>query len=75
MNDTGRRRDNFLKPARVQEALLAWPGKKRAAIILTMCESVSRAEATRVLSCSETTVLWRIFAARKKLKRCREVYD
>jgi len=54
--------------ARVQEALLALPAKQRAAVILTTYQGMNHAEAARVLCCSETTVSWRVFAARKKLR-------
>ena len=54
--------------AKVQAALLLLPDKQRAAIILTVYEEMSHAEAARVLGCSETTVSWRVFTARKKLK-------
>lgn len=53
----------------VQAALLKLPAKQRAAIILTVYEGQSHAEAARALRCSETTVSWRIFSARRKLKR------
>lgn len=55
--------------ARVQEALLALPPKQRAAVILTTYEGMNHAEAARALNCSETTVSWRIFMARKQLKK------
>jgi RNA polymerase sigma-70 factor (ECF subfamily) len=55
--------------ARVQEALLALPPKQRAAVILTTYEGMNHAEAARTLGCSETTVSWRIFMARKQLKK------
>ncbi|MGO9243152.1 MAG: RNA polymerase sigma factor [Verrucomicrobiia bacterium] len=55
--------------ARVQEALLALPPKQRAAVILTTYEGMNHAEAARALGCSETTVSWRIFMARKQLKK------
>lgn len=54
---------------RVQEALLTLNVKQRAAIVLTIYDGMSHAEAARVLGCSETTVSWRVFAARNKLKR------
>jgi RNA polymerase sigma-70 factor (ECF subfamily) len=54
---------------RVQAALLKLPAKQRAAIVLTVYEGLNHAEAARVLGCSETTVSWRVFAARRKLKR------
>jgi RNA polymerase sigma-70 factor, ECF subfamily len=54
---------------RVQEALLKLHPKQRAAIVLTTFDNLNHAEAAKVLGCSETTVSWRIFAARAKLKR------
>jgi RNA polymerase sigma-70 factor (ECF subfamily) len=53
---------------RVQEALIELKPKQRAAVVLTIYEGLSHAEAARVLGCSETTVSWRLFAARAKLK-------
>jgi RNA polymerase sigma-70 factor (ECF subfamily) len=52
----------------IQEALLRLPAKQRAAIVLTVYDGLNHAEAARVLGCSETTVSWRVFAARRKLK-------
>lgn len=54
---------------RVQEALLRLDPKQRAAVVLTTYDELNHAEAARVLGCSETTVSWRLFAARRKLKR------
>jgi RNA polymerase sigma-70 factor (ECF subfamily) len=53
---------------KVQSALLKLKPKQRSAIILTVFEGLSHAEAARVCGCSETTISWRIFAARRKLK-------
>jgi RNA polymerase sigma-70 factor (ECF subfamily) len=53
---------------RVQAALLKLPGKQRAAIMLTVYDGLNHAEAAKVLGCSETTVSWRVFVARKRLK-------
>ena len=53
---------------RVQEALLKLHPKQRAAIVLTVYDGLNHAEAAKVLGCSETTVSWRVFAARRKLK-------
>ena len=55
--------------AQVQQALLKLDDKQRAAIVLTTYEGMNHAEAARVLGCSETTISWRIFAARRKLKK------
>ena len=52
----------------VREAMMKLNPKQRAAVVLTVYQGMSHAEAARVLGCSETTVSWRIFAARRKLK-------
>jgi RNA polymerase sigma-70 factor (ECF subfamily) len=53
----------------VQAALLKLPAKQRAAIVLTIYDGLNHAEAAQVLGCQETTVSWRVFAAKRKLKR------
>ncbi len=53
----------------IQEALLKLPPKQRAAVILTTYDGLTHGEAAAALGCSETTVSWRLFAARAKLKR------
>ncbi len=53
----------------MQTALLKLSAKQRAAIVLTVYSGHNHAEAAKILGCSETTVSWRIFAARRKLKR------
>lgn len=55
--------------ARVQEALMQLPAKQRAAVVLTVYEGLNHAEAAHMLGCSETTISWRVFAARKQLKK------
>jgi RNA polymerase sigma-70 factor, ECF subfamily len=54
---------------RVQAALQRLPAKQRAALILTVYENQSHADAARTLGTTEATVSWRVFAARQKLKR------
>jgi RNA polymerase sigma-70 factor (ECF subfamily) len=54
---------------RVQAALDRLPVKQRAALVLTLYENQSHAEAAKTLGCAEATVSWRVFAARQKLKR------
>jgi len=54
---------------RVQKALNKLPAKQRAAIVLTVYENRSHAEAAKFLNCTEATISWRVFAARQKLKR------
>jgi len=53
----------------VQSALMKLPAKQRAAIVLTVYDGHNHAEAAKILGCSGTTVSWRVFAARRKLKR------
>ena len=53
----------------VQAVLLKLPAKQRAAVVLTIYDGLSHAEAAQVLGCSETTVSWRVFSAKRKLKR------
>jgi RNA polymerase sigma-70 factor (ECF subfamily) len=53
----------------VQAALLKLPAKQRAAIVLTIYDGLNHAEAAQALGCSETTVSWRVFAAKRKLKK------
>ncbi len=55
--------------SRVQDALMKLCPKQRAAMILTVYENMTHAEAALILGCSETTVSWRIFVARKQLKK------
>jgi RNA polymerase sigma-70 factor (ECF subfamily) len=52
----------------IQQALMKLHPKQRAAIVLTVYEGLNHAEAATALGCSETTVSWRVFAARAKLK-------
>jgi RNA polymerase sigma-70 factor, ECF subfamily len=53
----------------VQAALMKLPEKQRAAIVLTVYGGQNHAEAAKALGCSETTVSWRIFSARRKLRK------
>jgi RNA polymerase sigma-70 factor (ECF subfamily) len=55
--------------ARVREALMKLHPKQRAAVTLTTYDGLTHSEAAEALGCSETTISWRLFAARKKLKR------
>lgn len=53
----------------VAEALRALPENFREAIVLTFYEGMNHAEAARVLGCAETTVSWRVFRAKRKLRQ------
>ena len=53
---------------RALDGLDALPDKLRDAVMLVYVEDLSHKEAAQVLGCAETTISWRIFMARKKLK-------
>ncbi|MFA6285738.1 MAG: RNA polymerase sigma factor [Opitutaceae bacterium] len=52
----------------VREALAGLTQDLREAVALVYYEGLNHAEAARVLGCAETTVSWRIFRAKQKLK-------
>jgi RNA polymerase sigma-70 factor (ECF subfamily) len=53
----------------VQTALLKLPAKQHAAIALRVYDGYKHAEAAQIPGCSETSVSWRVFTVRRKLKR------
>jgi RNA polymerase sigma-70 factor, ECF subfamily len=53
---------------RVVEALQRLKPDFRAAIVLTVYEGLSHAEAARRLGCAETTVSWRVWRGRRMLR-------
>ncbi|MCW5556576.1 MAG: sigma-70 family RNA polymerase sigma factor [Verrucomicrobiae bacterium] len=53
----------------VTDALQRLPADQRAAVVLTVYEGLNHAEAARVLGCAETTVSWRVWLARRSLRR------
>ena len=53
----------------VQSALLKLSAKQRAAVVLTIYDGFNHAEAATILGCSETTISWRVFTAKRKLKQ------
>jgi RNA polymerase sigma-70 factor (ECF subfamily) len=59
----------------VQEALMRLSAKQRAAVVLTVYNGFKHEEAARLLGCSETTISWRVFAAKGKLKRWLQKMD
>ncbi len=55
--------------ARVHEALSALGDDQRHAIVLVYYEGMNHAQAARMLNCAEATVSWRIFCAKRQLKK------
>lgn len=61
--------ENAAAAAQAQAALMKLPAKQRAAIVLTIYDGLNHAQAAHILGCSEATVSWRVFAAKRKLKQ------
>lgn len=55
--------------APVHDALAALTPSLREAIVLTFFEEMNHAQAAAVLGCAETTISWRVFMAKRKLKK------
>lgn len=55
--------------APVEQALGSLADDLRQAVVLVYFEDMTHAEAARILGCAEATVSWRIFMAKRKLKR------
>ena len=53
----------------VHEALAVLAEDMRHAVVLVYYEGMNHAEAAGILGCAETTVSWRIFRAKRQLKR------
>ena len=67
--NSGKENTSVSQTDEIQGALLKLPAKQRAAIVLTIYDGMNHAEAAQILGCSETTISWRIFAAKRELKR------
>lgn len=61
--------DNQVSSKIVYSALDSLSSKLKEAVILVLSEGLSHKEAGEVLGCAETTVSWRVFQARRKLKK------
>jgi len=62
-------RDEHLDAPRMYREIGKLPEKQKMAVLLVFSEGLSHKEAARVLNCPEATVSWRIFQAKKKLKK------
>lgn len=71
-NNPGPPPDELIDARRLYQALDSLPEKQKSAILLVFSEGFSHKEAARVLNCPEATVSWRIFQAKKKLKKSLE---
>jgi RNA polymerase sigma-70 factor (ECF subfamily) len=64
--------DNPVSSAELYEAVRKLPAKMREAVVLVFGQGLSHREAARALRCAETTVSWRVFQAKKKLRKLLE---
>ncbi len=62
------RHDNPVSGEGLYRALEKLPARLKEAVVLVLAEGLSHKEAALALGCAETTISWRIFQARKKLK-------
>ena len=53
----------------VHQALHSLPEDLRQAVTLVFFEGLNHAEAARIVGCAETTISWRLFMAKRRLKR------
>ena len=52
----------------ITKAIESLPLEQKTVVVLTILEGLPHKEIARILDCSEKTVSWRLFEARKKLK-------
>jgi RNA polymerase sigma-70 factor (ECF subfamily) len=58
-----------VEAAQLMAAIGKLPLKQKEAVLLVFGEGFSHKETSKVLGCAETTVSWRIFQAKKRLKK------
>ena len=61
-----------VEAGRLMAAIGRLPLKQKEALLLVYGEELSHKETSKVLGCAETTVSWRIFQAKKRLKKSLE---
>lgn len=69
--EAGRPQDHSL----LEEALAALVEDLRRATVLVYYEGMNHAEAARILGCAETTVSWRVFQAKRRLRKALETLE
>lgn len=61
--------ENNVVAKSIQRVIDQLPGKLKEAMLLVYAEGKSHKEAAKIIGCAETTVSWRIFKAKKKLRK------
>ena len=69
MGKAGASRSGLLLRQSLKQALLRLSPSLRAAVTLVWLQGLTHREAAEVLVCSEGTVSWRVFEAKKRLRR------
>ena len=72
LNNPSPLRDEHVEADRLYKSLDTLPEKQKTAVLLVFSEGLTHKEAAQVLSCPEATVSWRIFQAKKRLKKSLE---
>lgn len=61
--------ENNLIARSIHSAIDNLPGKLKEAMLLVYAEGKNHKEAAKILGCAETTISWRIFKAKRKLRK------
>ena len=71
-NNPGPSPDENPDAAQLYKEIAKLPDKQKMTVLLVYGEGLSHREASQMLKCPEATVSWRIFQAKKKLKKSLE---
>jgi RNA polymerase sigma-70 factor (ECF subfamily) len=71
-DNPGSQEDEHIDAARLYKSLDKLPEKQKMAVLLVFSEGLTHKEAAQVLRCPEATVSWRMFQAKKRLKKSLE---
>lgn len=69
LQDKSPNQEESLVSRQVYDLIDKLPKKLKEATLLVFGEELSHKEAAEILGCAETTISWRIFQAKKKLKK------
>jgi RNA polymerase sigma-70 factor, ECF subfamily len=72
LNNPSPLKDEHIEADRLYKSIDILPEKQKAAVLLVFGEGLSHREASQVLNCPEATVSWRIYQAKKRLKKSLE---
>jgi len=61
--------ENNVMAKAIRKAIETLPEKLKEAVLLVYAEGMNHREASRIMGCAETTVSWRIFQAKRQLRK------